>query len=274
MSSNDMRYAAGNAGDLIKHEWLLRCLDWLPEGGCFYDPFAGKAEYEAAQAVGERLLAAPADLRLREAQSDALSRGRYLGSTRLAERFIPKSNIHCFDKDANKRNALQQAGYTIVPPIDNDGYRALEEIPPQQPKPQLVLLDPYNLLGELRGNRLDAFWSDLAVWPGALLLFILNKDPDNRTAAQYAARLSELGGERSLARSLVPPISNSGINGERKSFVEMLYLPEKNVTPASFEVPGRCLARGADAVAETLGLGFAEVPTPTYSRERIEFCVM
>ncbi|MBD3399899.1 MAG: hypothetical protein GF399_06165 [Candidatus Coatesbacteria bacterium] len=271
-----MRYDAGNVGDLIKHEWLLRCLDWLPRGGCFYDPFAGQPEYEAAQAVGERLLAAPADLLLREAQSDALSRGRYLGSTGLAERLIPKSSIHCFDEDANKRDALQQAGYTIVTPIDNDGYRALAGIPTQQPPPQLLLLDPYNLLGVLQGERQgerpDAFWSDLATWPRAVLLFILNKYPDNSTAALYAARLRELGGKRPVAGCLVPPISNSGIKGERKSFVEMLYLPEKSITPYSFNVRCRSLARGADAVAETLRLAFARVQVPTYSRERVEFC--
>ncbi|MBD3373330.1 MAG: hypothetical protein GF403_11525 [Candidatus Coatesbacteria bacterium] len=269
-----MRYDAGNAGDLIKHEWLLRCLDWLPEGGCFYDPFAGKPEYEAIEAVRERILAAPAALRLRDAQSDALSRGRYLGSTGLAGRLLPKSSVMCFDEDGNKRTALQSAGLVIVHPNDDDGYRALEEMPQRQPTPQLVLLDPYNLLGDLRGKRLNAFWSHLADWTEALLLFILNIDPANRTAGQYSSQLLALSAERRLARCIVPPTPNSGIKGEQKSFVEMLYLPEKSVTPYSINVRCRCLARGADVVAETLGLDFAKVSTPTYSRERVEFCVM
>lgn len=269
-----MRYAAGNAGDLIKHEWLLRCLDWLPEDSCFYDPFAGKPEYEAVRAVRKRILAAPADLRLRDAQYVALSAGTYRGSTGLAESFISKSSILCFDEDGNKRTTLQKAGYTIVHPNGDDGYRALEEMPQQQPRLHLVLLDPYNLLGELQGKRLDAFWSDLAAWPRALLLFILNIDPANRTAGQYSSRLLALSAKRCLIRCIVPPTPNSGIKGEQKSFVEMLYLPEKRVTPAAFQTRSRCLARGADAVAETLGLDFAKVPTPTYSLERVEFCVM
>lgn len=269
-----MRYAAGNAGDLIKHEWLLRCLDWLPEGGGFYDPFAGKPEYEAVRAVRERIVAAPADLRLRDAQYVALSAGKYRGSTGLAESFISKSSILCFDEDGNKRTTLQKAGYTIVHPNGGDGYKALEGIHQQQPRLHLVLLDPYNLLGELQGKRLDAFWSDLADWPEALLLFILNIDPANRTAGQYTSRLLALSTERRLARGIVPPTPNSGIKGEQKSFVEMLYLPEKSVTPASFEKRSRCLARGTDAVAETLGLDSARVQTPTYSLERVEFCVM
>lgn len=270
---NAMPYDAGNAGDLIKHEWLLRALAWLPTGWVFFDPFAGRPSYDVTEAVRSRLLRAPGGLLLKEAQSQALAAGRYLGSSGLAAKWFAAKGlgvgrVHCFDRDEGRLNNLRSSGFSTIDTLSGDGYSILDD-PQKLPGAGLLLLDPFNLLGDQLAD--DAFWQKLAAWPWAALVFVLNLDPDNDKGRNYGKRLEELRRAWPLLHCVIAPLRGSNVEGESKYHVEMLYLPEINVTADELSRREAELTTGARAVADTLGLTFSDAPSLGHRLGHVEF---
>lgn len=267
-------YDAGNAGDLIKHEWLLRALDWVLRRGTYLDAFAGVPSRKLVPEAADRLLDAPAELRLRKVQEPGMAQGRYLGSAELARRHRNEPQVMVFEEDPENKVALEEAGFSVLELSDNSGYNALRSgnlaaMPPVQ----LVLIDPYNAIEKSERHKPapDAFWEDLGIFPGAVLFFVLDRNPGSRYGILYRQRLARLSLRRPIFRAIVPPILESGVRGEDNKFVEMLYLPEPDA--AWFDVERRIvsLRTGARAVAAALGLHFEDRTRPGYEFDRVEF---
>ena len=141
------------------------------------------------------------------------------------------------------------------------------------PPIQLVLLDPYNAIEKSERHKPapEQFWVDLGEFPGAVLLFVLNKDPGGEYGSLYRRRMARLSCGRPIFRAIVPPILDSGIRGEDDKFVEMSYLPEPDAAWVDVERRIVSLRTGARAVANTLGLHFESRTRPAYEYDRVEF---
>ncbi len=270
----DFPYDAGNAGDLIKHEWLLRALDWIHRRGTYLDAFAGVPNRALVPKVADRLLDAPTELRLRRVQESSMAQGRYLGSTELARRHRNEPEVMVFEEDPEKKVALEEAGFSVLELSGGSGYNALRSgnlaaMPPVQ----LVLIDPYNAIEKSERHKPapDYFWEDLGVFPGAVLFFVLDKDPNSEYGALYRQRLARLSLQRPIFRTIVPPILESGVRGEDNKFVEMSYLLEPDAPWMDVERRIVSLRTGARAVAVTLGLHFEDRTRPGYEYDRVEF---
>ncbi|MCX7021531.1 MAG: hypothetical protein NTW26_04505 [bacterium] len=271
---NDFPFDAGNAGDLIKHEWLLRSLDWIHRRGTYLDAFAGIPNRRLAPKVEGRLLAAPAELRLRNVQKETMAQKLYLGSTELARRHMSEPRVLVFEEDADKKAELEQAGFSVLELAGNSGYSALKsENLAVMPPIQLVLLDPYNAIEKSERHKPAPvhFWPDLGEFPGAVLLFVLNQDPGGEYGSLYRRRMARLSCIRPIFRAIVPPILDSGIRGEDDKFAEMSYLPEQGAAWVDVERRIVSLRTGARAVANTLGLHFESRTRPAYEYDRVEF---
>jgi hypothetical protein len=271
---SDFPYDAGNAGDLIKHEWLLRSLDWILRRGTYLDAFAGVPNRRLVPKVADRLLAAPMELRLRGVQKETMAQGHYLCSTELARRHRSEPEVLVFEEDAEKKAELERAGFSVLELAENSGYNALEsENLAAMPPIQLVLLDPYNAIEKSERHKPapERFWLDLGEFPGAVLLFVLNKDPGGEHGSLYRRRIARLSWGRPIFRAIVPPILNSGIRGEDDKFAEMSYLPEQGAAWVDVERRIVSLRTGARAVANTLGLHFESRTRPAYEYDRVEF---
>jgi hypothetical protein len=274
MTTADFPYDAGNAGDLIKHEWLLRVLDWIHRRGTYLDAFAGVPNRRLVPKVADRLLGAPTELRLRRVQEVTMAQGHYLGSSELARRHGSEPQVLVFEEDPEKKAELERAGFAVLELAENSGYNALEsENLAAMPPVQLVLIDPYNAIerSERHKPAPEHFWADLGEFPGAVLLFVLNKDPNSEYGALYRQRLARLSLQRPIFRAIVPPIPESGIRGEDDKFVEMSYLLEPDAPWMDVEKRIVSLRTGARAVANTLGLHFEDRTRPGYEFDRVEF---
>ncbi|MCK4593594.1 hypothetical protein KAU45_03765 [bacterium] len=270
----DFPYDAGNAGDLIKHEWLLRALDWIRRRGTYLDAFAGVPNRKLVPEAADRLLDAPTELRLRRVQEASLAQGRYLGSSELARRHRNEPQVMVFEEDPEKKVALEEAGFSVLELSGGSGYNALRSgnlaaMPPVQ----LVLIDPYNAIEKSERHKPapDTFWKDLGVFPGAVLFFVLDKNPGSRYGILYRQRLARLSLRRPIFRAIVPPILESGVRGEDNKFVEMLYLPEPDAVWFDVERRIVSLRTGARAVAAALGFHFDDRTRPGYEYDRVEF---
>ncbi len=271
---SDFPYDAGNAGDLIKHEWLLRSLDWILPRGTYLDAFAGVPNRRLVPKVADRLLAAPPELRLRGVQKETMAQCLYLGSTEMARQHASEPEVLVFEEEADKKAELERAGFSVLELADNSGYNALEsENLAAMPPIQLVLLDPYNAIEKSKRHKPapEQFWLDLGEFPGAVLLFVLNKDPGGEYGSLYRRRMARLSWGRPIFRAIVPPILDSGIRGEDDKFVEMSYLPEPEAAWVDVERRIVSLRTGARAVANTLGLHFESRTRPAYEYDRVEF---
>ncbi|HUT97684.1 MAG TPA: hypothetical protein VM054_01250 [bacterium] len=267
-------YDAGNAGDLIKHEWLLRSLDWILPRGTYLDAFAGVPNRRLVPKVADRLLAAPAELRLRGVQKDTMAQGYYLGSTELARRHKSDPQVMVFEEDPIKKAELEKAGFAILELPGGSGYNALRsENLAAMPPIQLALVDPYNVIEKPDERELapETFCKDMGQFPGAVLFFVPDRNPGSHYGIVYRKRLACLSLRRPVLRAIVPPLLNSGIRGEDSCFAELLYLPEPDA--AWFDVERRIvsLRTGARAVATTLGLHFESRTRPAYEYDRVEF---
>jgi len=185
-------YDHGNAGDLIKHEWLLRALDWIPAGSNYLDAFAGMPEAPLVAAVESRIQAAPNELRLRVAQTE-FHRRRYLGSLELARRHHNHPQVRWFDKEKDVIFSIgeRHTPYNYLPNYVHieDGYRAIT-INHLRTSMQLVLIDPFNLLKDIQSN----LWDDLTAFNNAVLVFILNENPRvGRRVHPPAVRCRDIG---------------------------------------------------------------------------------
>ncbi len=274
MTFPNLDYEIGNAGDLIRHEWLCRILDWLPDGARFLDPFAGPLTHQPSRRVRVRLTSAPAELRLRHLQLKALNNGRYLGSTMLARQVLAtRACVRSYDDDEARRDSYREHDIEVEDELDSGfdapllkGYHLINFDPAYlfRPDPGKVALDPDNQ------DRLRSFWERAAAYRGALLVFVVNPDPQSTIVQRYHQDLELVHRRRMAYRVVVPPLPGSGVAGEESYIYELLYLPERH---DAVEAAWRrvSLLEGARAAARTLHLGLAEVETPGYPSDTLEF---
>jgi hypothetical protein len=266
-------YAAGNAVDIIKHEWLCRVLDWLPADTRYLDAFAGPLTSPLDPRVRIRLTCAPAELRLRELQLKAVNNDRYLGSVMLARQVLAtRGSVSAFDIEPRLRENYREHGIQLEEELEHGldaatlkGYDLLLIDPFNifRPYPDKAALDPANQ------DRVTRFWRETANHKGALLIYICNPDPGSKAARRYYEDLAFLREQRLFYRVVVPPLPTTGIRGEGEYYGELLYLPEL-LESDQLSWREASLTRGARAVAETLQLGYAELTAAEYSTERLE----
>jgi hypothetical protein len=279
--SNGFPYDSGNAGDLIKHEWLLRVLDWLPAGGRFFDAFAGPPKHALNPRVRDRLAAAPAELRLRIAQEEEMKKGYYLGSALLGKNALrSEGSIQVFDTNTDYVPWYEDCLSIPFEQTLTDGWNSLTLGTTEKREKTLVLIDPYNFFRpnpkqqathSKNQNIVNNNWSLIQNYPGPLLIFILNLDPNNSIGKTYVKTLTNLKKRYTVFHTVVPPLQGTGIKGEGKYYVELLYLPGKNIDKKEQLWRDNSLKRGAEAVAQTLKLHFKILNDPSYTQNIVEY---
>lgn len=271
-------HEAGNSGDLIKHEWLTRVLDWLPPNGSYLDAFAGPTTHPLSVRSKTRLSAAPMELKLLTEQRPAIRGCSYYGSSVLARNKLAECHtIHVYDENNEYGADYENENIEVETRLEHGldalglGDYSLVLIDPDfffQPHPDKGVLDESN------EDRLRRFWREVADYPHALLISLDNEAPQSPHAGRYNLDLDLVQRHRLIVRCIVPPIAETGINGEDCCFRELIYLPEAELNDdllARWRLSS--LRRGAAAVAETLGLEFRVVPRPTYGKDAVEFIV-
>ena len=219
-------YDMGNAGDLLKHGVLAEFVRWRCESGWsgrFFDLFGGEPKWLAAPPeVARRVRALPA-CALRAAQRDIDSRV-YYGSgfvaRHAAEDAAGSIRVLTADRDPECRERLRGAGLSAldeefprcgVRSGRYDAWGAFAEIAPVLGD-DLVLLDPFH---DFLRDKVPSVVQQMAeaAARGAVLLFALNLDPENRKGRQFDAFL-----ERHLLgawRMTCPPLGQgTGVRGE------------------------------------------------------------
>jgi len=277
MAVPHLDYEIGNAGDLMRHEWLCRVLDWLPDGGRFLDPFAGPLTHQPSRRVRIRLTSAPAELRLRHLQLKALNNGRYLGSTMLARQVLAtRAVVRSYDDDETRRKAYREHDIEIEEALKRGfdapllkGYHLINFDPANlfRPDPSKVALDPDNQ------DRVRAFWEQATIYKSALLIYVVNPDPQSKIVQRYHEYLALVRRRRLAYQVVIPLLPGSAVAGEDRYFYEVLYLPEKH---DAVEAAWRraSLVEGARAMARTLHLDYAETEAPGYASDILEFITM
>ena len=140
----NVKYNTANAGDILKHFWLIEVVDFLskqlPSDPFNYaDTFCGFKEYEIADFFKERLINQFQQTKLYEVQKEYLGRNKYLGSASIVRKLLgDKVQINIFD--ANPDAIESFAGEDVTVLSLKSGYDVLESENPHD----LIFLDPYD----------------------------------------------------------------------------------------------------------------------------------
>ena len=231
-------YDMGNAGDLLKHGVLAEFVTWQCELGMhfrFMDPFGGEPHGRPVRELSRRVQALTSGA-LRTAQV-GIETGRYFGSgllVRHAARAAGCGDVRVLSGDASsaRRRRLRECGLSMLheefPPAStgadhgvqhgHDGYRMLNVIADDTQAGDLVLVDPFfDRFVQCRASAVVPRIADIAS-RGAVLLFVLNPDPDDAVGQRFDRILDEH--LRGAWRMTCPPLRYSSIRGESKYHAE------------------------------------------------------
>lgn len=231
-------YDMGNAGDLLKHGVLAEFVRWRCESGRsgrFIDLFGGEPEVPAVPEVAKRVRGLP-DGALRSAQKDidgGRHYGRYYGSgfvaRHAAERAGCSIRVLTADADRKREGRLKKAGLSMldeefprcgVRSGRYDAWEAFAEIAPVLGDDDLVLLDPFH---DFLRDRVPSVVPQMAgaAARGAVLLFALNLDPENRKGRQFDALLARH--VPGAWRMTCPPLrEETGVCGESRFHADVV----------------------------------------------------
>ena len=265
-------YHMGNAGDLLKHDVLAEFVRWQCGLGVplrFMDPFGGEPWTRPVPEVARRVRALSAGA-LWLAQSD-IDNGRYYGSGLVVQRTAAAaggSRFRVLSGDAcpARRDRLRACGLwmldEILPGTDADsnqdrydGYRALGPIACASREGDLLLIDPFfDDFLEQRARTVVPRMRAMAE-RAAVLLFVLNQDPQSRIGRRFDALLeNDLCG---AWRMTCPPLRGTGVRGESSYHAEVVLaarLLREGKRVRDIDVLSRRLTVFAKLLAGVLGV--------------------
>jgi hypothetical protein len=172
-------YEPGNWGDMLKGIWAIAATRWLIRSRRlkvlhYLDPFAGAPAYPLTEAAAARL-AEVSGTELARLQAPFARRGMFASAASLvgaaAERSGARPQLRVFDLDPECRAAWGRIADAEVLSAAS-GLDALDRA--VQSAPDLVLLDPYDLLAE---------WKEFlprmarAAKCSAVLAYVYNRSP-------------------------------------------------------------------------------------------------
>ncbi|MDQ7826640.1 MAG: hypothetical protein RDV48_27805 [Candidatus Eremiobacteraeota bacterium] len=222
-----VKYAPGNAGDILKHSWLIETVTWLLkecESPFLYaDSFCGCCKYQGVQpAIRARLEISLRDSDLYRYQEDHLKKFCYLGSASLVQKVCRTHGVKCriavFDEEEAKIRSFPDDGDFVKLSL-TDGYRILET--PEHY--HLILIDPYydpvpmpeKLLPHLISGKRDS----------SKLVFIIHRAGDPSLYNTFVAKLKDVL-RREEQRALMGRIpSHPYFEFDAKFHTEMLLVP-------------------------------------------------
>ena len=273
MPTNESRYDAGNAGDLLKHGLLAELVRWRAVGDSItlLDPFGGKPVHDVASTVVERVKALR-DFALYEAQPK-IAEGRYYGSSILvrhaAENVGKTARVFASDKDQNTRKELADYGIDELNRKGfhaQDGYSVLDCVR----EGEVVLIDPFGDFLPRYAKKIIPKIERVSKY-ASVVLFVLNLNPENDCGKQYQQlKQKHLSDAWSLS---CPPLENIGVRGESTYHVEVLLASPWLQTPSAKNLH-RELQRYAAALTEILDAEVRLHPheLPTMTTAPSDFC--
>ena len=140
----NVKYNTANAGDILKHFWLIEVTEFLSkqlpsEPFKYADTFCGFREYEIEDFFKERLINQFQQTKLYEIQREYLKRNKYLGSAGIVKKLLrDRVKIDIFDANPDAINSFAGEEVTVLPL--KSGYDVLES----DIAYDLIFLDPYD----------------------------------------------------------------------------------------------------------------------------------
>ena len=273
MATNEPRYDAGNAGDLLKHGLLAELVRWRAVDApiTLLDPFGGLPSHDAVPTVVERVKELR-DFALYEAQPE-IAEGRYYGSSILvgcaAENAGKTARVFASDCEKETRQSLLACGLQELKRDGfkpQDGYSVLDCVR----EGEVVLIDPFGDFLPCYAKKNIPKIERVSKY-ASVVLFVLNLNPENRVGRDYRAlKQKHLSDAWSLS---CPPLENTGVRGESKCHVEVLLASPWLQTPSAKKL--HCeLQRYAAALTEILNDEVRLHPheLPTMTTEPSDFC--
>ncbi len=214
-SENRVRYNPGNAGDLLKHGWLVEVVRFLSARASgrplrYADTFCGFSSYpikeEAAERIESRFHVPP----FQSLQRPYLVRHRYAGSVTLA-RLASGGTIHPFLFDKNPRALEDQRKSGEVLNLES-GYDILD----RDEAYDLVFLDPYDDVRQVFESVLESCIRRVA--DCSILLFIPFED------AAWADALRRAIAEAPV-NAMIGIVLNPGSERDGRFHFASLFLP-------------------------------------------------
>ncbi len=227
MKSQPLCYDMGNAGDLLKHGILAEYTQWWcrinSKPICFLDPFGGRPWTETPKTQVISRVKALADFAFLLAQPEP--EARYYGSGHIVKHIAraigQDAQVLVSDRDSDALEDLCDSGLVklFYPGFDTKyGFSILDT----NIEANLLLLDPFEdfIISkdiEHKFQQIKKFSERMAV-----IVFILNKEPQNRIGKQYADLK-----QRYLSQAWTlccPKLRDQGVRGESEYIVEVLLL--------------------------------------------------
>ena len=275
MATNESRYDAGNAGDLLKHGLLAELVRWraVDDSITLLDPFGGKPVHHAAPTVVERVKKLHGSA-LFDAQPK-ITEGRYYGSSILvrhaAENAGKTARVFASDCEKETRQSLLACGLQELKRDGfkpQDGYSVLDCVR----EGEMVLIDPFSKFLPCYANQVIPKIARVSKQKNAtIVLFVLNKDPGNPVGKNYQQlKQKHLSDAWSLS---CPPLENIGVRGESTYHVEVLLASPWLQIPNAKKL--HCeLQRYATALSKILDAEVRLHPheLPTMTTEPSDFC--
>ena len=257
----------GNAGDLLKHGILAEVVRWQCEQGIqlrFIDLFGGEPWKEpVSREVARRVRGLATACALRAAQT-GIDDGRYYGSgwvvRHVGTAVTGRGTVRVLttDRDQERRKRLCDSGLSLLtedfPNADlSDSYAVFEnEVVPNTKDGDLALIDPFAEF--LRYRAVVPQMAKMAR-RAAVLLFALNRDPEDRVGRRFDNLLEEhLPGAWHLT---CPRLHETGVEGESRHRAEVVLAAR---WLSSGDVLWKRLAAFAEQLAGVLDLAAECVP--------------
>jgi hypothetical protein len=227
----DMKYDAGNIGDILKHSWLIEVTEWLlkqKEKRDFHyaDVFCGCYSYTVKPFIKERISKFFQDTRLCQIQEKFLKNGEYLGSVGIVNQicrcYSIKPEIFIFDKDKSKMET-----FPIEIPFQKlsiiDGYQILEG----EEIYDLILIDPYSDFIPNSKKYLKKLINKSE--HSSIIIFILNWASKVSSYNKFFEQLKEATKLKSIHAILGRIPTHPFKKGEEKYHFEILFIPKKTI---------------------------------------------
>jgi len=250
-------YDPGNAGDLLKHSWLVIVARWLatePEGRLDYaDSFAGDWDYPLVDPVRPRLECLRGTV-FGQLAFQYWDQGRYPGSTALVSAVCKETGVDrsiWVGDRCQERVAQLVRDHQCVPlPCPEDGYAVLAHTEHHD----LILIDPLRESME-RSIGMIAKMVERSS-SSSLLVFWLFDPTRSEQAGRYTRELQSscTWASRGYVRGMIPCVPGTAVKGEARYQSEMLFLPRADLAQRAQKALLPLLADATRSVAWALGL--------------------